>query len=120
MKNLLIKMFMISSSLFAGMSYAKTTISDISADDFILEQLVNKEGKSVPHVMIGGQVKFQGNDQVFVSLDLEGQKYSTPADPEGNFSFYVLTNGAVNLYLSAWTSGAKSKFTSSNIKLYQK
>ena len=117
MKTLLFKSFIICSSLFSILSFAKTTITEVNVTDYIYEKLVNKDGDPVPHIMISGKVTFQGNDQVYVTFDLGKQKYVSPVDPEGNFSFYVLTGGAENLYVTAWTTGGKNKINSSVIKL---
>lgn len=80
-----------------------TTIKSIEIDYSHLLFPIDRQGFEIPQAIVGGYVEYEGTDQIFVSLLIDGQSYSQPVDPKGQFSFLAYAGRAGNYQIEAWT-----------------
>ncbi len=65
----------------------------------------DRNGFAVYMAAIGGQIVFEGgNPPVYATLKVGGQIYTAPTDFDGNYSFYVYTNGYNQFSVEGWAS----------------
>ncbi len=103
----------VASKTLAPEATSSTVIKDITLHYAQLLAPANRQGTSIFMAIAGGRVDFEGPGPVFVTMSIGGQKYTSPTDQQGAFSFLTYANGSSSLDLNAWVAGDDSANTAS-------
>lgn len=63
---------------------------------------IDRGGYAYPMALVGGNVRFEGEGPVYVTLRIGGQSFSALTDNRGDYSFFAYTNGAGRFEVNAW------------------
>ncbi|MEO5667500.1 MAG: hypothetical protein ABIR96_05535 [Bdellovibrionota bacterium] len=65
---------------------------------------IDRGGFIYPMALIGGNVRFDGNGPVYVTLHIGGQTFTALTDSRGDYSFFAYANGSGHYDVQAWVA----------------
>jgi len=68
---------------------------------------IDRGGYAYPMAIVGGNVRFQGEGPVYVTLRIGGQSYTALTDNFGDYSFFAYANGGRRFEVNAWVIGGE-------------